>query len=330
MPTLSVCIPTFNRPEYLMHALRSIIRQVNEGSDLEVCISNNCSTRDYSEVERFIEPYGFIHYGRQAKQVSLDENMHRAASMAAGQYLYFLGDDDFFLEGGLVQLRALIDQVRPDLAIINGVNVTDAGKHISRLFEGGKSAFHTFQEAYAYHHNHCMFGAILVKRAYVIDPLFVAFYGTSHAYLSFWAAIAMRENEGSKNPICVFTPSHPIVALRASQKTYSSYFLDALYLHMPMWYYVLLRFVEDSQARRLIMRIANDNLSLIFSLRFLASLRAAGVGIKPIVDYPPALSSPLVRLKLSLIAHTPLHVLRAAGWALKKIKHLRGAPRATL
>jgi len=304
-----------------MCALQSIVKQASALRDIEICISNNCSSLDYDMVEKFIENNKFIKYDRLSNEITLDENMYRTVSIATGEYIYFLGDDDYFLEGGLIQIFNIIDKVKPDLSIINGINVNDSGEHISRLFLNKELIFNNFHEAFKYHHNHCMFGAILVKRLYLQEKLFIAFYGTSHAYMSFWASIAM-ENINSMKPVTIYTPQHPIVALRATKKTYSSYFLDAIYLHMPMWFYILLRFVDEGQSRRLIMHIANDNFRLIFSLRFLARLKYLGLDINSIAVYPPALLSPLVTFKLSFISHLHPYVISKAAIILKLFKFL--------
>ena len=39
---LSVCIPTYNRPNNLINCLNSLAKQKNK-KDFEVCISDNCS-----------------------------------------------------------------------------------------------------------------------------------------------------------------------------------------------------------------------------------------------------------------------------------------------
>ncbi|NDC48948.1 MAG: glycosyltransferase family 2 protein [Micrococcales bacterium] len=323
--TLSICIPTYNRPALLIEALHSIVSQVADNSVIEICISNNCSTEDYSVVEQFIYEYHYIQYQRHRQPITLDENMHSVVKMAKGSYIYFLGDDDYFLENGLVQLLEAIKDISPDLAIINGTNVDKDGRSVGRLFDGGNILLYSFKSSYTYHHNHCMFGAILVRRSLLLDYLFVSFYGTSHAYMSFWAAIALHEScdQNSNKPIKVFTPPHPIVALRASSKTYSAYFLDAMYLHMPMWYFVLLRFVQCESNRLLVMRIANDNTRLIFSLRFLASLKKSGLNVRSVANYPPAQLTYVIRLKILLIVYTPTIIMQSAGKLIREIKSLR-------
>ncbi|WP_182970704.1 glycosyltransferase family 2 protein [Aeromonas veronii] len=50
---ISICIPTLNRPQYLMEGIKSIYNQQHYTFDFEVCISNNASDADYSEVDEF-------------------------------------------------------------------------------------------------------------------------------------------------------------------------------------------------------------------------------------------------------------------------------------
>ena len=40
---LSICIPTYNRPESLLNCLNSLAKQKNK--DFEVCIADNCSKK---------------------------------------------------------------------------------------------------------------------------------------------------------------------------------------------------------------------------------------------------------------------------------------------
>ena len=59
MTLLSICIPTYNRAEYLKKTLESIVWQRDFLSkDVEVVISDNCSTDDTaSVVAKFVEKY---------------------------------------------------------------------------------------------------------------------------------------------------------------------------------------------------------------------------------------------------------------------------------
>ena len=49
---LSICIPTYNRAEYLKEALDSIIKQINDTNrdKVEICISDNASEDNTKEL----------------------------------------------------------------------------------------------------------------------------------------------------------------------------------------------------------------------------------------------------------------------------------------
>ena len=55
-PLLSICIPTYNRAEFLKDALDSILRQINENNKdkVEICISDNASE---DNTEELVEEY---------------------------------------------------------------------------------------------------------------------------------------------------------------------------------------------------------------------------------------------------------------------------------
>ena len=50
---LSICIPTYNRPERLLDCLNSIAAQKNK-NNFEVCISDNCSK---FKIKSLIRPF---------------------------------------------------------------------------------------------------------------------------------------------------------------------------------------------------------------------------------------------------------------------------------
>ena len=46
--SISICIPTYNRPELLANCLNSLSLQTNK--NFEVCISDNCSDNDIRDI----------------------------------------------------------------------------------------------------------------------------------------------------------------------------------------------------------------------------------------------------------------------------------------
>ena len=62
---LSICIPTYNRPESLINCLNSLASQRTK--NFEVCISDNCSKQN---IKKLIKPFKKklnINYSRNKK-----------------------------------------------------------------------------------------------------------------------------------------------------------------------------------------------------------------------------------------------------------------------
>lgn len=105
LPLLSVCIPTYNGGDYLIHNIEVLMEQVlrDKICDVEIVVSDNCSTDGTMEKMRvFCEKYPKIFkYNRNSKNLGYDGNILCLLNMARGRYVHFFGDDDFFLPGGL-------------------------------------------------------------------------------------------------------------------------------------------------------------------------------------------------------------------------------------
>jgi glycosyltransferase involved in cell wall biosynthesis len=322
MKTLSICIPSLNRKTYLFQALRSILESPQHLDRLEICVSNNCSDEDYTDIENYLKLHPCAKYVRQMRRVSLDENMHSCVRAAVGTYVYYLGDDDYFLPGGLNELFSIIDRDHPDLVILDGLRVDAESLPLGRRFSSKSRIIRDFPTAYAYYNAKSVFGAILVKREYLTETLFTKFFGTSHAYACYWAALAMLHEGNQEFHLKVLAPENPIVAIRVAKKTYSDYILDVHYDHMARWYTTFLGFIRDGELKRTIGAAIDERKRLGLSLRFLCGLKLAGADVSKIWAYPGRWRSLVGSTNLMLVEVTPTVLLRL----VQKIKGaLRGA-----
>lgn len=108
-PIISICIPTYNRVNYLEDALNSIIPQVD--SSIEVIISDNASTDSTSTiVQRFQKLCPYIKYCRNNENLGTDKNILISIQRAQGEYAFLFSDDDILLEGSLPYIKSLIDK----------------------------------------------------------------------------------------------------------------------------------------------------------------------------------------------------------------------------
>lgn len=121
-PVLSICIPTYNRADYIGETLESIARQVT--AEVEVVIADNASTDNTSEiVESFRSRLPHLVYSRSATNEGFAANFFRAASLASGEYAWLLGSDDIVGPGML--RRALEELASGDSLYIYDRTETD-------------------------------------------------------------------------------------------------------------------------------------------------------------------------------------------------------------
>ncbi|MBM4439462.1 MAG: glycosyltransferase family 2 protein [Candidatus Rokubacteria bacterium] len=93
-PLVSVCVPTFNRPQYLAASLRSICAQSYDR--LEILISDNASTD--GETERIGREFAAkdprVRYVRHPKNLGLYPNHNYCIEASRGELLCLFHDDD--------------------------------------------------------------------------------------------------------------------------------------------------------------------------------------------------------------------------------------------
>lgn len=111
-PVVSVIVPTYRRPEKLERALASIpeaMSQSGEHNHQTIVVDDCPEGSAFAVARRFNAQY--VHKAGRDRGLSSSRNI--GMSLARGQYLCFLDDDDFFLPQGLQRLlvAAQIDGV---------------------------------------------------------------------------------------------------------------------------------------------------------------------------------------------------------------------------
>jgi abequosyltransferase len=101
IPRISICIPTYNRSQFLVELLDSIYESINyagvSAGQLQICISDNASTDDTAEIVHYWNadhPTIPLRLEVQATNGGPDRNYLAAASLATGDYVWFMGSDD--------------------------------------------------------------------------------------------------------------------------------------------------------------------------------------------------------------------------------------------
>jgi abequosyltransferase len=99
---LSICIPSYNRPEQLGQLLASIDAQPGE---LEIVIGEDVAPKQAEVRERVAaysqhSPYPVVYYENE-RNLGYDGNLRGLVAHAQGEFVLFMGDDDWFAPGKL-------------------------------------------------------------------------------------------------------------------------------------------------------------------------------------------------------------------------------------
>lgn len=91
---ISLCIPQYNRINYLLKNLSVIEQQSYD--HIEVIISDDASTDNTKqEIEQLLSNYRYqITYYRHEKNVGYDANLRKSLELATGDYCMMMGNDD--------------------------------------------------------------------------------------------------------------------------------------------------------------------------------------------------------------------------------------------
>ena len=114
-PLVTVCIPTYNRPEMLRASLQSVLWQSLR--DIEVIVSDNASSTDTEAVvAAFGDPR--VRIDRLDHNIGLHGNLSRCLRLGSGRYRVMLPDDDLMLPGNL-EAKAAFFEAHPSVGLVH-------------------------------------------------------------------------------------------------------------------------------------------------------------------------------------------------------------------
>ena len=130
MSFFTIAIPTYNRREKLEKMLKELVNQIKDEYDIEVLISDNCSTDGTNELcEIYEKKYNYIKYHRFDHNTGFDGNFHYLFSNANSTYVQIMSDDDMYLNGAVPYIyRFLVKHKDMNACFVN--NVSFDGEYI--------------------------------------------------------------------------------------------------------------------------------------------------------------------------------------------------------
>lgn len=121
-PVVSICIPTYERPDILKETLYSIVNQNIDINLFEICISDDSRTNSTKNmIETCFGTYSNIQY---VKEDPMDGylNLLNALKMGKGSFLKLHNDYSVFNEGSLRTLISLVETENSESVIFFGLH----------------------------------------------------------------------------------------------------------------------------------------------------------------------------------------------------------------
>ena len=117
-PTLSLCISTYNRANWLAVSLKNWASQFPKPIDgVELVVCDNAST---DHTYRVVQPYlgrPDFSFRRNPRNVGMLGNLRETAQLARGDYIWIVGDDDLVLPGAIERILKVVRE-HPEVALV--------------------------------------------------------------------------------------------------------------------------------------------------------------------------------------------------------------------
>lgn len=134
---LSICIPTYDRAEYLRQCVESIVKQFDNldvKNAVEIVISDNNSTDHTASVVReFAEKFDNIRYFRNEINIGFDLNVVNVVKQSTTKYCWYLGDDDVIVSGAILFILSKLNSCNYDVITVEGETIIDSNNDSNPL-----------------------------------------------------------------------------------------------------------------------------------------------------------------------------------------------------
>ena len=131
---VSICIPQYNRINYLLRSLEIIAKQTYQ--DIEIVVSDDCSTDETeASIKALALTYKYpIIFSKNEKNEGYDRNYRKCIEMATGDYAFLIGNDDSIV--GEDSIARLVDFLKtnnlPDVGFCNMIEERTNNTYIQR------------------------------------------------------------------------------------------------------------------------------------------------------------------------------------------------------
>lgn len=170
IPKVSVCIPTYNRSQYLREAIESVLMQ--SFTDFELIICDNASVDDTSEIVNSFSDVRIL-YHRNPKNIGSFKNHNLCLKLAKGEYITIFHDDDIMEPENLIQKVSFLD-VNSNISLVSSnVNIIDENGNHVRVYWDKNIDHNDLKNTKSYFErlflegNHIIFSSVMIRKVCV-------------------------------------------------------------------------------------------------------------------------------------------------------------------
>lgn len=187
---LSLCIPTYNRADFLNISLSKLSIQffnLRNPHMLELIVSDNCSTDNTEKVVNQYISMGLpIKYIKNSKNLGMDGNFVQCFQLASAKYVWLLGDDDFLKDNMLDKLlQSLSEDIEYGLIHLA---ISKQKKEFEKLYKDS----HLFLSDISFWITYISSNVVNTK--YVSKINFTKYMGTYFTLIPLYMTAALNEN----------------------------------------------------------------------------------------------------------------------------------------
>lgn len=134
MRTLSICIPTYNRPLQLKGLNDRFLSKVLDsyGDMVEIIVSDN-SDQEISQQNQHNLDHRILH-SKNEQNIGVSKNLVRCVELASARYIWLLSDDDDVIWDGFEALMRALEQGRSDCYLLSYEFTTDLNQKIAQRY----------------------------------------------------------------------------------------------------------------------------------------------------------------------------------------------------
>jgi glycosyltransferase involved in cell wall biosynthesis len=115
-PKLSICIATFNRRDFIVQTLESIICQMTDSTEL-IVVDGASPDGTEAVMRTYCATHPGVRYLREPVNSGIDRDYDKAVGYALGEFCWLMTDDDLMVGGALARVLAALSNV--DLVVVN-------------------------------------------------------------------------------------------------------------------------------------------------------------------------------------------------------------------